>query len=111
MNEFTRLLKTMETLRDPETGCPWDKAQTLDSLKEYIIEEAYELVDAIESKDPVKITEELGDLLLQIVFASQIMKESGKSAIPEVIKTLLSKLVRRHPHIFGEVDANTPLEV
>ncbi|MCK4889942.1 MAG: nucleoside triphosphate pyrophosphohydrolase [Candidatus Aminicenantes bacterium] len=111
MNEFEQLLKIMELLRDPLKGCPWDKVQTRESLKEYILEEAYELIEAIENKDISNITEELGDLLLQIIFISQIMKESGESSISEVIKTLNQKLIRRHPHIFSDKTASTPAEV
>ncbi|MCK5003599.1 MAG: nucleoside triphosphate pyrophosphohydrolase [Candidatus Aminicenantes bacterium] len=111
MNEFKQLLKIMEILRDPLKGCPWDKVQTKESLKEYILEESYELIEAIENKDNANINEELGDLLLQIVFISQIMKESGESSISEVINTLNQKLIRRHPHIFSDKTAETPAEV
>ncbi len=111
MNEFEELLKIMETLRDPDTGCPWDKVQTEKTLKEYILEEAYELIEAIDKEDTENIKEELGDLLLQIVFISQIMKEKGESSVYEVIKTLNRKLIRRHPHIFADSIATTPSEV
>lgn len=111
MNEFKELLKIMEILRDPLKGCPWDKVQTKESLKEYILEEAYELIEAIDKKDIKNINEELGDLLLQIIFISQIMKESGESSISEVIHTLNQKLIRRHPHIFSDKTAKTPAEV
>ena len=111
MNEFKQLLKIMEILRDPLKGCPWDKVQTKESLKEYVVEEAYELIEALDNKNIANINEELGDLLLQIVFISQIMKESGESSISEVINTLIQKLIRRHPHIFSDKKANTPEEV
>lgn len=111
MNEFKQLLKIMEILRDPLNGCPWDKVQTKESLKEYVLEEAYELIEALDNKDIAHVNEELGDLLLQIVFISQIMKESGESSISEVINTLNQKLIRRHPHIFSDKKANTPEEV
>ncbi len=111
MNEFDKLLKIMEVLRDPLKGCPWDKVQTIKSLKEYILEEAYELIDAIDNDDTENITEELGDLLLQIIFISQIMKESGKSSITEVILTLSRKLITRHPHVFGDTNVKTAEEV
>ena len=111
MNEFEQLIKIMETLRAPDTGCPWDKVQTKKTLKEYIIEEAYELIEAIDKEDTSNIEEELGDLLLQIVFISQIMKEQGESSISEVIRNLNRKLIRRHPHIFSDSKADTPSEV
>ncbi|MEN8154922.1 MAG: nucleoside triphosphate pyrophosphohydrolase [Acidobacteriota bacterium] len=111
MNEFEQLIKIMETLRHPDTGCPWDKVQTEKTLKEYILEEAYELIEAIDKEDIKSITEELGDLLLQIVFVSQIMKERGESSISKVIKSLNNKLIRRHPHIFSDATAETPAEV
>ncbi len=111
MNEFEQLIKIIETLRAPDTGCPWDKVQTKKSLKEYIIEEAYELIEAIDKEDISNIEEELGDLLLQIIFVSQIMKEKGESSISEVIKNLNRKLIRRHPHIFSDSIADTPAEV
>jgi len=111
MNEFNELLKIMERLRDPEKGCPWDKIQTEKTLKEYIVEEAYELVEAIEKEDVRGITEELGDLLLQIVFISRILEEKGEGSVREVIGTLNSKLVRRHPHIFSDTRAESPAEV
>jgi len=88
----------MEELR---AKCPWDKSQTHESLKKYLIEEAYELLDAIDSKDDKKLKEELGDLLLQVVFHSQIAKERGAFDIWDVIRELNKKLIERHPHVFG----------
>lgn len=111
MKEFKKLLKIMEILRDPAKGCPWDKVQTSGSLKEYILEEAYELIEAIDNDNSDDITEELGDMLLQIVFVSQIMKESGQSTFSDVVVKLNRKLIRRHPHIFGNADAKTPADV
>ncbi len=98
MQPFEELLKIMEELR---AKCPWDKSQTHESLKKYLIEEAYELLDAIDSKDDKKLKEELGDLLLQVVFHSKIAKERGAFDIWDVIRELNKKLIERHPHVFG----------
>ncbi len=98
MEAFDRLLKIMEELR---SKCPWDRSQTHESLKKYLIEEAYELLDAIDSGDDERLKEELGDLLLQVVFHSQIAKERSAFDIEEVIKGLNKKLIERHPHVFG----------
>lgn len=100
----------METLRS-EKGCPWDRVQTHDTLKRYLLEEAYELIEAIENKEPEAIKEELGDLLLQIVFHSQIAKEEGNFDINDVIKSIIQKMISRHPHVFGEAEFKTPEEV
>lgn len=94
-------MKVMKRLRGPK-GCDWDKAQTHDSLKPYIIEEAYELVDSIDEQDITKIKEELGDILLQVVFHSTIAEENNEFFTIEVINELIEKLVRRHPHVFGD---------
>ena len=94
-------MKVMKRLRGPK-GCDWDKAQTHDTLKPYIIEEAYELVDSIDEKDIRKIKEELGDILLQFVFHTTIAEESNEFSTFEVIDELINKLVRRHPHVFGD---------
>lgn len=102
--EFERLVQIMETLRS-ERGCEWDRSQTHESLKPYLIEEAYELLDAIDEKDDTKMTEELGDVLLQVVFHAQIARERGTFGILEVLRTLNEKLVRRHPHVFGDSPA------
>jgi len=98
---FERLVALMEHLRGPD-GCPWDRKQTLESLKPYIIEEAYELVDSIDSGNIEAIREELGDLVLEALFVSQVCSEQGKLTIDEVLRALEQKLVRRHPHVFGE---------
>lgn len=87
-------------LRGPD-GCPWDKAQTPESLTRYILEEAFELVEAIDSGDPAKIKEELGDYLFQVVLQAQIASESGKFDLQEVISAVSAKMIRRHPHVFG----------
>lgn len=101
---FDDLVALSKHLRSQE-GCPWDREQTLDTLRPYIIEEAYEVVQAIESGDKDEIIEELGDLFYEILFASQIAYEDGEFDIEEVIDRLHNKLVRRHPHVFGDEKA------
>lgn len=101
---FERLVELMARLRGPG-GCPWDREQTLQSLRPFILEEAYELVDAIDESRPHGIREELGDLLLEILFVSQIGKEKSQFTIQEVMSTLEDKLVRRHPHVFQSREA------
>lgn len=98
------LLALMQQLRDPETGCPWDKKQTLHSLTAYTIEEAYEVVDSIEQNDLAGLQSELGDLLFQVVFYSQIAEEQGLFNFQDVVNTIGEKLVRRHPHVFAGKD-------
>lgn len=95
----------MARLRGPG-GCPWDAEQSLDSLKQYLIEEAYEVLDAIDSGDADKHLEELGDLLLQVVFQSQVRSEEGRFTLKEVAEAIRAKLVRRHPHVFGDVQVS-----
>lgn len=100
--QFDELLRIMAKLRAPD-GCPWDRKQTHDSLKPYLLEETYEVLETIDHQDTHKLKEELGDLLLQIVFHAQIGTESGTFTIREVMEQLAEKLVRRHPHVFGQV--------
>ena len=100
-----KLVKIMAKLRGPG-GCPWDHKQTSSSLKPYVIEEAYEVVEAIDSGDPSLICEELGDLLLQVVFHCQIADEDGVFDFNDVVEAISAKLVRRHPHVFGDVRAD-----
>ncbi len=107
---FARLVEIMATLRSP-TGCPWDREQTPDSLKPYLVEETYEVLDALEAKDLPAFKEELGDLLLQIVFHSQLMAEAGEFTIEDVAQAIADKLVRRHPHVFGDVKVQDASEV
>jgi tetrapyrrole methylase family protein/MazG family protein len=102
------LIKIMEALRQ---RCPWDRVQTRQSLKPFLVEESYELLEAIEEEDPEKIKEELGDLLLQIVFHCQIAKEKGEFDISDVIEKINEKMISRHPHVFGEKKYRTPEEV
>ena len=108
--DFQELLNIMEKLRG-EKGCPWDKEQTRESLKPYIVEEAYELLEAIEENDPEKIKEELGDLLFQIVFQSQIARENKEFDMSDIIDKIAKKMVSRHPHVFGNTTCSTSDEV
>lgn len=107
---FETLLDIMARLRAPD-GCPWDREQTLESLRRYLIEETYEAIDAIEREDWAGLAEELGDVQLQIVFQSQIAKENGWFEIDDVLQHINEKLVRRHPHVFGAESADTADEV
>lgn len=100
LRKIDELVKTMRHLRSP-TGCDWDRKQTPESLRPYILEEAYELIDAIDQGDIDEIKSELGDLLLQIVFQAQIFSEQNQFGIGEVAESINSKLIRRHPHIFN----------
>lgn len=97
---FQDLVKLMDTLRG-EKGCPWDKKQTLDSLKPFLIEETYEVIEAIEQSDPEKLKEELGDLLFHILFISKVSADFGRFGIEDVITFEYEKMRRRHPHVFG----------
>jgi len=108
--EFDRLVEIMKRLRAPD-GCPWDREQTMGSLAGYILEEAYELVDAIHGGDREEIREELGDLLLQIVFVAQIASEEGSFTINSVAEGIAGKMIRRHPHVFGSTEARDSTEV
>jgi len=105
-----KLTDLMRRLRSSD-GCPWDREQTLESLQQYLIEESYEVIDAIDSGDPDKLKDELGDLLLQVVFQAQICEEQGKFTFNDVADGLMAKLVRRHPHVFGTEKADTPAKV
>jgi len=102
---FEELVRLMTRLRGPD-GCPWDRKQTLPDLKPYVIEESYEVVDAIDQNDRSSLAEELGDLLLQAVFIAEITREEGSFDIYDSITAIHDKLVRRHPHVFGDVEAN-----
>ncbi|MEM9244264.1 MAG: nucleoside triphosphate pyrophosphohydrolase [Cyanobacteria bacterium P01_F01_bin.153] len=106
-----RLIEVVAQLRSPEGGCPWDLAQTPESLTPYIIEEAYETVDAIKNGDRHAIAEELGDLLLQVVLQGQIAREAGDFDMTEIADGIADKLIRRHPHIFGDSNATSTDEV
>jgi tetrapyrrole methylase family protein/MazG family protein len=108
--DFQKLLDIMSQLRS-EKGCPWDKEQTRESLKPFLIEETYEVLEAIDENDPEKIKEELGDLLFQIIFHCQIAKERNEFTVDDVIKKIAQKMIARHPHVFGERKLDTSEEV
>ena len=101
MTEIVRLLAIMARLRDREHGCPWDALQTFATIAPYTIEEAYEVEDAIRREDRTALREELGDLLLQVVFHARMAEEEGAFVFADVVETLCEKLERRHPHVFG----------
>ena len=105
-----RLIEIMSRLRS-ENGCPWDREQTLESLKPFLIEECHEAIDAIDLGDPGRHMDELGDVLLQVLFQAQIRKEQGLFSFRDVERGLEQKLIRRHPHVFGKERASTPREV
>src|SRR6202142_3437634 len=104
---FAKLVALQARLRGPN-GCPWDREQTHESLRKFLIEETYEVLDAMESGDPRKFSSELGDLLLQVVFHAILAEETGRFTISDVIESIHSKMVRRHPHAFGDATAATP---
>ncbi|MAZ84732.1 MAG: nucleoside triphosphate pyrophosphohydrolase [Hoeflea sp.] len=106
--EISRLLEIMAALRDPQTGCPWDIVQDFESIKPYTIEEAYEVADAIERKDFDDLCDELGDLLLQVVFHARMAEEAGHFAFGDVVEAVTAKMIRRHPHVFAVSDADNP---
>lgn len=108
--EFSRLVALMAKLRAPD-GCPWDREQSFDTIKKYTLEEAYEVLDAIDARDWPALCEELGDLLLQPVFYAQMASEEGLFDIAQSLRAINEKLIRRHPHVFGEGDAKTSDEV
>src|SRR3989442_7627281 len=107
---FERAVSIMARLRGPG-GCPWDREQTFDSIKPYTLEETYEVLEAIDNRDWQELTGELGDLLLQILFYSEMAKEQGTFSIDDVLDRLSTKLVDRHPHVFGNVKAETSSDV
>jgi MazG family protein len=107
---FDQLVQLMSTLRGPQ-GCPWDRKQTLETLKPFVIEESYEVVDAIDRNDPEGLKEELGDFLLQAVFIAEIARAEGSFDIYDAITAIHDKLVRRHPHVFGDTEAETAEKV
>lgn len=107
---FARLVAIMRQLRGPQ-GCPWDREQTLSTLKPYLLEESYEVLDAIDRGDWAALQEELGDLLLQPVFQAQIAADAGEFTVEASLNTIVEKLIRRHPHVFGDVEAATAADV
>jgi tetrapyrrole methylase family protein/MazG family protein len=107
---FEKLVELQAQLRAPG-GCPWDREQTHESLRKYLVEETYEVLDAMEAGDAREFASELGDLLLQVVFHSVLAEEAGRFTVADVIESIHSKMVRRHPHVFGNVKAATSAEV
>ncbi|ASY56193.1 nucleoside triphosphate pyrophosphohydrolase [Sinorhizobium sp. CCBAU 05631] len=106
--DIQRLIDIMAALRDPKTGCPWDIVQTFETIKPYTIEEAYEVADAIERRDMDDLCDELGDLLLQVVYHAQMAEEVGDFSFGDVVEAVTRKMIRRHPHVFARSDADTP---
>ncbi|WP_455210995.1 nucleoside triphosphate pyrophosphohydrolase [Kaarinaea lacus] len=102
MSDISELLNIMRRLRDPQTGCPWDIEQTFHSIAPYTVEEAYEVADAIERRDMKELAEELGDLLFQVVFHAQLAQEQGLFSFDDIVTAISEKLIRRHPHVFGD---------
>jgi len=106
--DISRLIEIMAALRTPVTGCPWDLEQNFTTIKPYTIEEAYEVADAIERNDMGDLCEELGDLLLQVVFHARMAEEAGEFSFGDVVEAITKKMIRRHPHVFAQSDADTP---
>ena len=112
MSGIERLHETMTRLRNPQTGCPWDRVQTLETLKPCVLEETYELLAAMDRpEDQANHIEELGDVLLQVMFQSVMAEQEGKFSFDDVANAIADKLVHRHPHVFGDVVANDPATV
>jgi len=107
--EFVRLIEIMAALRAPD-GCPWDREQTIDTLKKYVLEETYELLEAIDRHDHEALREELGDFLFEAVFVAQLEHEAGHFSIADSVRSIADKLVRRHPHVFARGEEEAPLE-
>src|ERR1700726_4510378 len=109
--DINRLIEIMAALRTPGTGCPWDLAQNFATIAPYTLEEAYEVADAIARNDLADLREELGDLLLQVVFHARMAEEQGTFDFGDVVETITEKLIRRHPHVFGDAGNLTPQAV
>jgi MazG family protein len=109
--DIAALLAIMKTLRSPDGGCPWDLEQSFATIAPYTIEEAYEVATAIEAEDYAALKDELGDLLFQVVFHAQMASERGLFGFPDVVAAICAKMVRRHPHVFGDGAAKTPAAV
>jgi ATP diphosphatase len=109
--DISRLLEIMAALRTPVTGCPWDLEQTFETIVPYTIEEAYEVADAVERGDHADLRDELGDLLLQVVFHARMAQELGRFDFGAVVEAITEKLIRRHPHVFGDARNLSPSEV
>jgi ATP diphosphatase len=109
--DITRLIEIMEALRTPGSGCPWDLEQTFATIAPYTLEEAYEVADAIARGDLADLRDELGDLLLQVVFHARIAQEQGAFEFGDVVEAIIGKMIRRHPHVFGDLKGATTAEV
>jgi ATP diphosphatase len=114
--DIARLLEIMAALRTPGSGCPWDLEQSFGTIAPFTVEEAYEVADAISRGDRIDLKDELGDLLLQVVFHARLAEEEGSFAFPDVVEAITTKMIRRHPHVFpsdefGDISAMTPAEV
>src|SRR5438876_4331100 len=109
MKEFDRLVEIMATLRGPD-GCPWDREQTIDTLKPFVLEETYEVLDAIDRHDHAALGEELGDFVFEAVFLAQLEAEQGHFTIAESLRSIADKLVRRHPHVFARDEGEPRLD-
>ena len=110
MKRIEDLIDVMARLRDSERGCPWDRVQTFRTIAPYTIEEAYEVADAIEREDLSDLLDELGDLLFQVVFHAQLAREAGRFGFEEVVDAIAGKMIRRHPHVFGDAHEGSPAE-
>src|ERR1700746_84309 len=109
MKEFDRLLEIMALLRGPD-GCPWDREQTIDSLKPFVLEETYEVLETLDRHDHAALCEELGDFLYQAVFLAELEKEAGYFTIAAAVKSIADKLIRRHPHVFERDNGEAALD-
>lgn len=109
--DISRLIEIMAALRTPGSGCPWDLEQDFASIAPYTVEEAYEVADAIARGDRLDLKDELGDLLLQVVYHARMAEEEGSFAFPDVVEAVTAKMIRRHPHVFGDARDLSPLEV
>ena len=109
-SKFESFVDVIAALRDPQNGCPWDLAQTHESIRPYLVEEAYEVLEAISQGNDKEFCLELGDLLLQVILHAQIAKDRGAFDINDIIEGVKEKIIRRHPHVFGETKASSPLE-
>src|SRR6185295_6138391 len=108
---FEGLRAVIAQLRSPDGGCPWDLEQTHDTLRRYLLEEAYEALDALDEGEPHRLAEELGDLLMQVVLQAQVAEDGGEFVIEDVIASITAKLIRRHPHVFGDVQVSGASDV
>ena len=111
MQKIDELLAIMARLRDPDNGCPWDVEQSFETIVPYTIEEAYEVADAVDRRDYADLCDELGDLLLQVVFHARMAEEAGHFRFDDVVEAICNKMITRHPHVFAQAKADTADEV